>query len=121
MQWPPFPQHGMKDGFTRFADHQRELTRCCQCHSEWQIRYPIHLTRGFAGFAQIITGQGRHSVNGKARILPAVVSHLLYLQLEFKSVIMNAGIIEVELQSGNPAKRDRSATARKRNAVFLPK
>lgn len=48
--------------------------------------------------AQVITGQGKHSLHGKPRILPAVVSLLLKERLPFRGNPFNAGVVEVQLQ-----------------------
>eukprot|EP00884_Botryococcus_braunii_P015874 jgi/Botrbrau1/2970/Bobra.0026s0037.3 len=44
---------------------------------------------------QVITGQGKHSLGGKAIILPAVLSLLLEERLHFRGSPRNAGVVEV--------------------------
>ena len=44
---------------------------------------------------QVITGVGKHSINGRAKILPAVVRYLSDAGYRFTESLGNSGVLEV--------------------------
>ena len=44
---------------------------------------------------QVVTGVGRHSIGGRARILPAVVRYLTEAGYRFNELPHNAGVLDV--------------------------
>ena len=44
---------------------------------------------------QVVTGVGRHSIGGRARILPAVVRYLTEAGYRFEEQAHNAGVLDV--------------------------
>ena len=44
---------------------------------------------------QVITGVGKHSINGRPKILPAVVRYLSDAGYRFTETLGNSGVLEV--------------------------
>lgn len=55
----------------------------------------ILLVQGAVCVSQVITGVGKHSINGRPKILPAVVRYLSDAGYRFTETLGNSGVLEV--------------------------
>lgn len=53
--------------------------------------------QGAVFMSQIITGVGKHSINGRPKILPAVVRYLSDTGYRFTETLGNSGVLEVNI------------------------
>lgn len=89
------------------------LSVTCDCYrclvkgvySTWhvvaQLSGILHQTmlpvQGAVCVSQIITGVGKHSINGRPKILPAVVRYLSDAGYRFTETLGNSGVLEVNI------------------------
>lgn len=55
-------------------------------------------TASLCGVLQVITGVGKHSINGRPKILPAVLKYLSDSEFCFTEAFGNSGVLEVYIK-----------------------